>query len=150
MASIKATATERMNATLRALRAGGYRRDLGHAQVVYDVLAGRLWVVLDEYAWDETAHDLADLGPAWRAILSLVKAAGYAGELVIPGGRQDWGLYQSGLSVMGQRWQATGITSWTVDVPGVPFRPGITDAYLTPESAEVAAHAVRLNAAREG
>jgi hypothetical protein len=139
-----ATAAERMEATLTAMGAGGYRRDLDHAQVVYGPHTGRLFVALDYYAWDEATDEPADLTPTWLAICRLVKAGGYSGELEVPGDREI-GLYPQGDSVLGREWKMTRVMSWAVDVPGAPWVPEEGDVYMVPESREVAAHALAMD-----
>jgi hypothetical protein len=39
----------------------------------------------------------------------------------------------------------TSVMSWVVDVPGAPFVPEEGDAYLVPESREVAAHGLAMD-----
>lgn len=136
-----ATPAARLAATLTAMGAGGYRRVLDHAQVVYGPHTGRLFVALDYYAWDEATDEPADLTPTWQAICRLVQAGGYAGQLECPGDREI-GLYPQGDSVIGREWKMTSVMSWAVDVPGAPWVPEEGDAYLVPESREVAAYAL--------
>jgi hypothetical protein len=139
-----ATAAERLEATLTAIGAGGYRRALDHAQVVYGPHTGRLFVALDYSAWDEGTDEPADLTPTWQAICRLVEAGGYAGELECPGDREI-GLYPEGDSVIGREWKMTSVMSWVVDVPGVPWMPEEGDVYLVPESREVAAWSLTMD-----
>ena|ERR1700722_13448547 len=137
--------------------AAGWVKALPRARLAHEPRDSVLCAVIDYHAMDDSG-ELADLTPSWRAICAYVTAAGFdPNRLEIPGDRElaesldsgdfadivapGFAIYIPDNSVLGRKWSNRAL-SWRIETPGAPWVPEQGDAYLVPESPEVAAHAL--------
>jgi hypothetical protein len=156
-ADMPADSGELCDAVLTAMGAAGWVKQLPHGRLAYESHESVLCVAIDNCAIDDN-RELVDISPTWGAICRYVEAAGFsAHRLEIPGNRELADALESGefadiaapglviyipeASVLGRQW-GNGVLSWRLETPGAPWVPEEGDAYLIPESPEVAAHAL--------
>ena len=143
-----ASPADRMSATLTAMGAGGWIKKLDYALLAYDPQTSALSIVLDDYWYGEETAEAQSA--AWQAVCRYLEAAGSSGAfLEFPGDREIFTNLDGELvipfregSILGRRWKMTSVLSWSLRTPGAPWVPEAGDTYLTPESPEVAAHAL--------